>query len=59
MRVDIMQVDSVRIRGYGYADTDTQIQIRGYEYADTDTRIRIRRYGYQFFTFGNARGLEI
>ena len=36
----------IRIRGYGYADTDMRIPIRGYGYADTDTWIRIRGYGY-------------
>ena len=46
MLVDVMRVDSIRIRGYGYADTDTLIRIRGFGYADTDTRIRIRGYGY-------------
>ena len=44
--VDIMWVDSIRIRGYGYADTDMRIRIRGYGYADTDTRIRICGYEY-------------
>ena len=44
--VDIMRVDRIRVRGYGYADTNTRIRIRGYGYADTDTRIRIRGYGY-------------
>ena len=44
--VDIVRADSIRIRGYEYADTDTRIVIRGCGYADTDTRIRIRGYGY-------------
>ena len=38
--VDIMRVDSIRIRGYGYANTDTRIRICGYGYAGTDTRMR-------------------
>ena len=44
--LDIMRVDSIRIRGsgYGYANTDTKIRIRGYGYTDKDTRIRIRGY---------------
>ena len=41
-----MQVDSIRIRGRGYADTGTRIWIRGYGYVDTDIRIRIRGCGY-------------
>ena len=44
--VDIMRVDNVRIRGCGYAHTDTDMRIRRRGYADTDTRIRIRGYGY-------------
>ena len=43
--IDIMRADNTRIRGYGYADTDTRIRIHGYGYADMDTRIRIRGYG--------------
>ena len=46
--IDIMRVDIIRIRGCGYADTDTRIRgyadtdtrIRGYGYADTDTDMR-------------------
>ena len=39
----------IRIRGYGYADTDTRIRICGYGYEDTDMRdtdvqMRISRY---------------
>ena len=41
-----MRVDSIWIRGYGYADTDTPIRIRGYGYADRDTRIWTHGYGY-------------